>query len=179
MRHMIMRWPVWQRGVLIGVLYAGSLALIFGVMLGSGWGPAVVGALVGGVIFVAGMTLAMARAEKALNPVAGPPLTADERVQAVRAVDHGQPSDNPRVQAAAVTLARQRVRQRIGIVLLAVLFGFFALVAATFAVLENPRWWLLAAIVVVTGPPIIAGLRRQHRRATTLLAAAEKGAAGR
>ena len=170
-----MRWPVWQRGVLIGVLYAGSLAL----MLGGPWGPAVVGSLIGGVIFVTAMTLAMARAEKALNPVAGPPLTADERVQAVRAVDQGQPSDNPRVQAAAVTLARQRVRQRIGIVLLAVLFGFFALVAAAFAVLENPRWWLLAAIVVVTGPPITAGLRRQHRRATTLLAAAEKGAAGR
>ncbi|MFG2106433.1 hypothetical protein [Micromonospora chersina] len=179
MRYTIMRWPVWKRGVLTGVWYAGWLALMFGLMLGGPWGPAVVGSLVGSVIFVPTMMLAMARGEKALNPIDGPPLTADERVQAVRAVDHGQPSDNPRVQAAAVTLARQRVRQRIGVVLLAVLFGFFALVAAAFAVMENPWWWLLAAIAVVTGPPIIAGLRRQHRGAATLLAAAERGAVGR
>jgi hypothetical protein len=163
----------------MGVLYAGALALVFGLLLGYGWSPTVGGAFVGGVIFVTGVTLGMARAEKALDPVVGPPLTADERVQAVRAVDHGQRSDNPRVQPAAVTLARQRVRHRIGIVLLAVLFGFIALVAAAFAVMENPRWWLLAAIAVATSPPIIAGLRRQHKGATTLLAAAEKGGAGR
>ena len=65
------------------------------------------------------------------------------------------------------------------IVLLAVLFGFIASVAAAFAVMESPRWWLLAAIAVATGPPMIAGLRRQPKGATTLLAAAEKGGAGR
>lgn len=174
-----MRWPLWQRGLLTGVLYGGSMALMFGVMLDSEWGPAVVAGLVSGVIFATIMTLVIARAEKAFDPIAGPPLTVDERVQAVRAVDHGQPSDNPRVQAAAVMLARQRVRQRIGIVLLAVLLGFFALVAVAFAVMVNPWWWLLAAIAVVTGPPIIVGLRRQHRGAATLLAAAEKSAVGR
>jgi 1,4-dihydroxy-2-naphthoate octaprenyltransferase len=178
MRYTIMRRPVWQRSVLIGVVYAATIALVSGLILDYESGPAVVGSLVGGVIFVIGITLAIARAEKALNPVAGPPLTPDERVQAVRAVDHGQSSGNPRVQMAAVTLARQRVRQRRGIILLAVLFGFSALVAAAFAVVENPWWWLLAAIIVVTGPPFIAELRRQHKGATKLLAAAEKGAAG-
>lgn len=152
------------------------MVLTSGVIVGYGVGPALVGSLVGGVIFVSVITLAMARAEKALNPVAGPPLTADERVQAVRAADRGQPSDDPRVQAAAVTLARQRVRQRIEIVLLAVLFGISALVAAAFAIVETPWWWLLAAIVVVTGPLSIAELRRQLRGATMFLQEVEKGA---
>lgn len=67
-----------------------------------------------------------------------------------RAADGGQRSDDSRVQAAAVALARQRVRQRIGIVLFSVLVGFLALVAAAFAVMANPRWWLLAAMAVLS-----------------------------
>lgn len=172
-----MRWPVWRRGVLIGILWAATMALTSGVILGYGIGPALVGSLVGGVIFVSVMTLAMARAEKALNPVAGPPLTADERVSAVRAADRGQLSDDPRVQVAAVTLARQRVRQRIGTVLLPVLCGILAVVAAAFAIMENPWWWLLAVVVVVAGPLSLVELRRQLRGAIMLLDQVEKGVA--
>jgi UDP-N-acetylmuramyl pentapeptide phosphotransferase/UDP-N-acetylglucosamine-1-phosphate transferase len=65
----------------------------------------------------------------------------------------------------------------IGIVLLAVLFGFFVLVAAAFAILENRRWWLLAVVAVVTGLVSITELRRQLRGATALLRKVEKSAA--
>jgi hypothetical protein len=173
-----MRWPVWQRSAVMGLVYLGTLALIEGVVVGYPWGPTLVGGLVGTIIFVTVMTLGVARAEKALNPVTGPPLTAEERIEAVRTVDRGQASANPRVQMAAVALARQRVRRRISVVLLAVLFGIIALVAAAFAVVDNPWWWLLAAMVVVTAALCIVELRRQHKGAITLLAAVEQGAAG-
>jgi hypothetical protein len=178
MKYTVMGWPVWQRSVVMGLVYLGTLVIIEGVVVGYPWAPTLVGGLVGTIIFVTVMTLVMARAEKALNPIAGPPLTADERIEAVRAVDRGQPSDTPRVQMAAVALARQRVRRRISVVLLAVLLGIIALIVAAFAVLVNPWWWLLATVVVVSAASCIAELRHQHKGAITLLAAVEQGTAG-
>ena len=172
-KYRLMRWPAWLRGIVVGVL-GGGTAFAYKLLLGTGPGSALVTGAVFGVVFATAVGLTLARAEKALDPARGPALTVDERVRAFQAVDRGQYPDRPRVRAAAVKLARQRVKQRAWIVPSAVLQGFLLLVCVAFAVLENPGWWFLAVLVLLLGPLSVAALRRQHRGAVALLAAVRR-----
>lgn len=167
--YTVMGWPLWLRGILNGAVFAAAWA-IGALVAGEGWGQAAIG-LAGGVTFAIGTTRATARSEKGLNPPDGPALNSDERVEAYRAAGHGRPSTNPRVQAAALTLARQLVDRRGRLAVLAVSFGFCVMVTVVFAVLGSPRWWSVTAIFVAGGVPAFITLGRQRKRAIALLAA--------
>lgn len=163
-----MGWPRWQRGLLGGAVFAATWA-IMALVAGEGWGQATIGGLVGGASFAIFSTRVVTRIEKDLNPPDGPALSTDERVEAYRAVGQGRPSTNPRVQAAAVTLARQLVDRRGRLGVLAVLFGFSVVVSVVSALLTSPRWWSVTVISVAVGVSAFILLGRQQERAMALL----------
>src|SRR5690242_8118055 len=101
-------WPRWLRGVLNGAVFVAASG-ITALATGQAWGEAAAVGLVGGITFAIFSTRAAARVERDMNPADGPGLRADERAEAYRAAGQGRPSTNPRVQAAAVMLARRVV----------------------------------------------------------------------
>ncbi|HEX5542965.1 MAG TPA: hypothetical protein VFX60_15620 [Micromonospora sp.] len=176
MKYRIMRMPVWLHGSLVGAFTACFIPIWFSTVAGLvEWNRAVVGGLICGSIMAAVLPLISKLVRKRFEPPLEPPLTIDERIAAARAVDHGRPSDDPRVQAAAVFFAQRIVKTRASGLAFPWLMGpgILQLIAAA---IKNPWLWFMFAAFVVGILLITVGIRRSHKRALELLAAADSSA---
>jgi hypothetical protein len=120
-RYELIRRPVWVRSVLCGVVFAlFQLLTVRGNPLPTLLG-ALVGGLVGGLLFGSLCTLFLRRQDRRIW--GDEPMTGDEKVAAVRAVDRGAPPAEPGIRAAATRLAELRTTSSNRPGLIVALFG--------------------------------------------------------
>ncbi|HEX5596376.1 MAG TPA: hypothetical protein VFX61_10215 [Micromonosporaceae bacterium] len=169
MKYRMMRMPVWLLGILTVAFSACFSPIWLSTVMGLvEWNDAVVGGLFCG----SAMALLLPLIRKRFEPPLEPPLTIDERIAAARAIDHGRPSDDPRVQAAAIFFAKQTVKTRTTNLAFpwVMVPGVLQLVGAA---IKNPWLWFMFAAFVVGILMITVGIRRSNKRALELLAAAD------
>ena len=160
--------PRWVGALVRGGVFGLLLGLYFGAQ--HGWLSGVITGVVGGAIWGPLMTRVSADSQSSLVAAAGP-LSAEELTAAVRAASRGpQPDDSPTVVngAAAILSYGLRVleRQRLAT---AILFGVFAVLSVTTAVMERSWWWAsVAAIAVVVEIRQLTAATRYRRRLRAL-----------
>jgi hypothetical protein len=167
-RYELIRRPVWVRSVLCGVVFAlFQLLTVRGNPL-----PTLLGALVGGLLFGSLFTLFLRRQDRRIW--GDEPMTGDEKVAAVQAVDRGAPPAEPGIRAAATRLAELRTASSNRPGLIVALFGGLLVIMLAAAIYDGgAMWWTLAAVLAVFTPWVAITTARQRAGARRFLAAVE------
>lgn len=173
MRNRLLRAPVWVRGAVSGVLFGGVMFVWsqVGPEHASVGAAALTGA-VGGVAFGSFMGVAVGRQERTTFRVGGRPLDGDQRQAARRSFVTGQLSEDPLVRAAAVAMARMRLRWARRWAVTAAFVLAMCVVAVWSAVTGQPLWWFGLVAWIGMGTLMLYGLHRDRQRANRLLQAA-------
>ena len=162
----------WQTALLAGVPFGVVMGLFSGWQRGVGWPGAVVGGVVGAVLFGAAMATALGRQQRRVLTGTGD-LTREELRTVLRATRRGPAPADPRLGQAVRALAqRQHAEQlrarRVGLVVFPVMVVAYVVLALT----GSPWWWLAAAGALALVVLTLTAPARSRRRLAALGAGA-------
>ena len=168
-RHLSERLPTWATGVLMAVGFGGLMFLFTGRDNDvSAWQSLLIYGVAGAAFGAAMSTVLHVQRQRVFAGVDGR-VTADQRIQVRRAVDHARLPADQALRPAAISLARTRLRRGQSTRAQLVLFGVFLLHSVFNAVTNGGLWWLGVAFWSVMAPWSIWVSRRQRRAARALL----------
>jgi O-antigen/teichoic acid export membrane protein len=150
MRYGLLRWPIGVRSLVAGLIWGlGMFAWPFR-DAADRTGTTLLISVVFGLIFGGAMYLAVGRRERDAFAVDGRPLTGDERVTVVRAVDDVEPPAQARLREVATGVARRRAAEsRSSVAIGFVVFGLMLALSVFLAISGSPWWWAAAGLWAV------------------------------
>lgn len=173
LQYRLLRSSGWGRGVVMSVVYGGLMFLALGADDDGPWWQALLIYGAGGVFYGAAMTAALqVHRRRIFVGDDGQLLSSEEQSQVLRAADSGRLPGALPVRAAALRLARSRLRRGQGTKAYIAVLVVLTAITVHRAVRYGGGWWLVVAFCLVVGPWIIMNNRRQRRAASELLKAA-------
>jgi hypothetical protein len=166
-----MRWPLWARGVLCGVVW--SLFMLVALPLmndGTLNAGTVIAVLVGGVIFGALLVFVGGRAQRRMFAADdGTTLSGEERLTVVRALQRGAPPAEDRLRGVAHRIAQKRLATPRRVWFTVAVFGFMTVLHLYLALTDSPKWWAGIAVWPVLAVASKVTQDRQYRTARRYL----------
>jgi Flp pilus assembly protein TadB len=170
MRYEWLRWPLVVRSVAGGLIWGLAVFGWWSRGAGPSTGMTLLVSLAMGLVFGGLTYLAVGYRERHAFAVSGRPLTGDERVAVVRAVDRVEPPGPPRLRAVADGIARRRAGEsRSSVVSSVVVFGLMLALSVLLAVGGSPWWWAAVALWTVLVAYTLIGEPRRKAAARRYL----------
>jgi Flp pilus assembly protein TadB len=170
MRYGWARWPLWARGVAVGVGFGGAMTVYAAVFRSTPWWLALlIDGVLGGALFGVLFPVFLARLER--RAYGDGSLTGEQRVAVHEAIQDATPPTDPRLRAAADRIARRSAGRGNSPLLFVGATVVCLGVAAALIAGGHRAGWALGVVWVVCGPLFIWASVRQQRRARRYLAA--------